>query len=72
MAFRKNGEGGEGNLLNLLQKEGGTQKGGKRFPQKRRGSNPGGNYRDIYTHIYSITIAHKRVLNYDIYIFSFK
>ena len=31
-----------GNFLNLLQKEGGTQKGG--FPQKRGVSNPGGNY----------------------------
>ena len=31
-----------GNFLNLLQKEGGTQKGG--FPQKRGGSNPRGNY----------------------------
>ena len=33
------------NFLNLLQKEGGTQKGGG-FPQKRGGggSNPGGNY----------------------------
>ena len=34
-----------GNFFNLLQKERGTQKGGGRgFPQKRRGSNPGGNY----------------------------
>ena len=33
-----------GNFFNLLQKEGGTQKGGEGFPQKRVGSNPGGNY----------------------------
>ena len=33
-----------GNFFNLLQKEGGTQK-GVMFPQKRgEGSNPGGNY----------------------------
>ena len=29
--------------MNLLKKEGGTQK-GEGFPQKREGSNPGGNY----------------------------
>ena len=32
------------NFLNLLQKEGSTQKGGGRFPQKKEGFNPGGNY----------------------------
>ena len=30
------------NFLNLLQKEGAPRKGG--FPQKKEGSNPGGNY----------------------------
>ena len=35
-------EGGD-NFLNLLQKEGSTQKAGSGFPQKRGGSNPGGN-----------------------------
>ena len=32
-----------GNFLNLLQKEGGTEKGWG-VPQKRGSSNPGGNY----------------------------
>ena len=42
--------GGGGNFLNLLQKEGGTQKGG--FPQKRGGgSNPGGNYGNIFQNV---------------------
>ena len=40
-----------GNFLNLLEKEGGTQKNGKGFPQKKReggrGSNLGGNYGDF-------------------------
>ena len=36
------GRGGD-NFLNLLQKEGGTQKVGGGFPQKRGGFNPGGN-----------------------------
>ena len=40
-AFQKGG-GGD-NFLNLLQKEGRTQKAGGGFPQKRGGSNPGGN-----------------------------
>ena len=31
-----------GNFLNLLQKEGGTQKGG--VPSEKGGSNPGGNH----------------------------
>ena len=34
-----------GNFLSLLQKEGGTQKGGG-FPWKRGGCSPGGNYGD--------------------------
>ena len=33
-----------GNFLNLLQKEGGTQKGGGGVPSEKRGSNPEGNY----------------------------
>ena len=38
-----------GNFFNLLQKEGGSQKGGEGvFPQKRGGSNPGGNYVGIF------------------------
>ena len=37
-------EKGGVNFFNLLQKDGGTQKGGGGFPQKRGGSNPGGNY----------------------------
>ena len=41
MALRK-----RGNFLNLLQKEGGTQKVG--IPQKRGGSSPGGNYGNIW------------------------
>ena len=42
---KEGGAGGRGgdNFLNLLQKEGSTQKAGGRFPQKRGGSNPGGN-----------------------------
>ena len=33
-----------GNFLNLLWKEGGTQKGGGGGPSEKEGSNPGGNY----------------------------
>ena len=36
-------ERGGDNFLNLRQKEGGTQKAGGGFPQKRGGFNPGGN-----------------------------
>ena len=41
------------NFLNLLQKEGGTQKGGG-FPQKRWGSKPGGNYGHLVERSYEI------------------
>ena len=36
-----------GNVFDLLQKEGATQKGGG-FPQKRASSNPGGNYAILF------------------------
>ena len=36
-----------GNFLSLLQKEGGTQKGGG-VPSEKGGSNPGGNYADRF------------------------
>ena len=41
-----------GNFLNLLQKEGGTQKGqGSSLRNRKGGSNPGGNY-DVYINVY--------------------
>ena len=38
-----------GNFLNLLQKEGGTQKVGGGFPHKKGDSNLGGNYAVVCT-----------------------
>ena len=41
-----------GNILNLLQKEGGTQKGwGSSLRNRKGASNPGGNY-DVYINVY--------------------
>ena len=37
------------NFFNLLQKEGGTQKGGGGGSSEKGGSNPGGNYGRLHT-----------------------
>ena len=55
---------GGGNFLKLLQKEEVPRKGGGRFPQKRGGSNPGGNYTFQETVLKRISLKNQAPLRF--------